>query len=81
VEQIAADDGLLRRVADSDGEVIATSLDPPVDFAALLTTCAHESTGADSVARALARAAADWLSRSDVRQLRFALLRIVANLD
>jgi hypothetical protein len=48
---------------------------------ALLATCAQESTGADSVVRALGDAASAWLAKRDAKRLRSALLGIVASLD
>jgi hypothetical protein len=71
----------LRRIADSDGEGVAPLVDTPVDCAALQATCAHESTGAATVVRALQRAASDWLADGDVKRLRLALLGVVAKLD
>jgi len=71
----------LRRVADSDGDRASALIGAPVDCATLLATCAQESTGADPVVRALARAASDWLAEGDVKRLRSALLAVVAKLD
>ena len=71
----------MRRVADFDGGHVSPCIDDPVDCVALLATCAHESTGADPVVHALARAASDWLAHADVKRLRSALLFVVSNLD
>jgi hypothetical protein len=56
-------------------------IDDSADCAALLASCAQESTGADRVVRALARASLEWLADRDVKRLRSTLLRVVADLD
>jgi hypothetical protein len=71
----------LRSIAASDGECRAALIDDSVDCAALLASCAQESTGADRVVRALARASLEWLADRDVKRLRSTLLRVVADLD
>jgi hypothetical protein len=69
-------------VADADGDRGSGFVEDPVDCAALLATCAQQSTGAaNAVVAALARAALDWLAGADVKHLRSTLLRIVAELD
>ena len=81
VGEPAAGDALLRRVADPDGEPGPALIDAPLDCAALLATCAQQSTGADPVVRALAGAAAAWIASRDVKRLRSFLLAVVADLD
>jgi hypothetical protein len=49
VGESASGDALLRRVADSDGQRGPALIEAPLDCAALLATCAQQSTGADPV--------------------------------
>jgi hypothetical protein len=81
VEGAAPNAGTLRPAAVLDENDAIRGHSPAVDCAALLATCARESTGANPVVAALARAAHGWLDGADVKRLRSALLRIVGDLD
>lgn len=81
VDQSASDAGTLRPATVSDENAANNRHKLAVDCAVLLATCVQESTGANPVVAALARAALEWVVGPDVKRLRSALLKIIADLD
>ncbi|MGZ3437893.1 MAG: hypothetical protein ACXVDD_00165 [Polyangia bacterium] len=81
VERTAPDAGTLRPGTILDENDAIGGHSSSVGCAALLAPCAQESTAANPVVEALARAVLDWLGDADVKHLHSALLRIVGDLD